>query len=206
MQSHVTCRLLKFLRFLDLNSCTDVEHFRLLLLVRRSTLKQQHQSINRLDYIMAAFNYPGYLSLLEQESSTKELIYKIRDLNRKFRLACSQLILINNLIDETEIRYNRSQAKNRRSYRYVLRLKLCTLEGTRNMFYEYAYAKADELEKMQLELYNKTGLAWNDQVARETDDEDEGSDDEIEDLEDTSVSDLGTDNSMQTDDSQYLIE
>ena len=155
---------------------------------------------------MATFNYPGYLSLLEHESSTKELIYRIRDLNRKFRLACSQLILINNLIDETEIRYNRSQAKNRRSYRYVLRLKLCTLEGTRNMFYEYAYAKADELEKMQLELYNKTGLAWNDQLARETDDEDEGSDDEIEDLEDTSVSDLGTDNSMQTDDSQYLIE
>ena len=104
---------------------------------------------------------------------TKEMIYKIRDLNRKFRLVCQQLIFINSLIDETEVRYNRSQADNRRSYRYILRLQLCTLEGSRNMFYEYAYAKADELEKMQLELYNKTGIAWSDDLAQESDEESE---------------------------------
>ena len=45
------------------------------------------------------------------------------------------------------------------------------------MFYEYAYAKADELEKMQLELYNKSGIAWNDSLAQESDNED--SDDEF---------------------------
>ena len=114
--------------------------------------------------------------LLDQ-TTTKDMIYKIRDLNRKFRKSCAQLILINNLIDETETRYNRSQSENRRSYRYILRLKLCTLEGVRNMFYEYAYAKADELEKMQLDLYNKSGIAWNDSLAQESDNED--SDDEF---------------------------
>ena len=114
-------------------------------------------------------------SLLDQ-TTTKDMIYKIRDLNRKFRKSCAQLILINNLIDETETRYNRSQAENRRSYRYILRLKLCTLEGVRNMFYEYAYAKADELEKMQLELYNKSGIAWNDALAQESDNEDSDDD------------------------------
>ena len=67
--------------------------------------------------------------------TTKEQIYKIRDLNKKFRLSCTQLIHINNLIEETEARYNRSQQVNRRSYRYILRLKLCSLEGVRNMFY-----------------------------------------------------------------------
>ena len=41
------------------------------------------------------------------------------------------------------------------------------------MFYEYAYAKADELEKMQLELYNKTGIAWSDDLAQESDEESE---------------------------------
>ena len=117
----------------------------------------------------------GRQSLLDN-TTTKELIYKIRDLNCKFRMACSQLILINNMIDETEARYNRSQVENCRSYRYVLRLKLCTLEGVRNMFYEYAYAKADELEKMQLELYNKTGMAWNDSLTRESDSEDDDDD------------------------------
>ena len=150
---------------------------------------------------MESSNCPVVHVPLIEQTSTKELIYRIRDLNRKFRLACSQLIHINNLIDETEIRYNRSQSENRRSYRYILRLKLCTLEGSRNMFYEYAYAKADELEKMQLELYNKTGLAWNDQLARETDDE-EVSDDDDDDFED--ISDLGTHNSMQTDENQDL--
>ena len=40
------------------------------------------------------------------------------------------------------------------------------------MFYEYAYAKADELEKMQLDLYNKSGIAWNDDLAQESDNED----------------------------------
>ena len=36
------------------------------------------------------------------------------------------------------------------------------------MFYEYAYAKADELEKMQLDLYNRTGIAWSDDLAEES--------------------------------------
>ena len=116
-------------------------------------------------------------SFLDQ-TTTKEMIYSIRDLNRKFRNSCSQLVLINNLIEETEIHYNRSQSENRRSYRYILRLKLCTLEGVRNMFYEYAYAKADELEKMQLDLYNKSGIAWNDTLAQESDNEDSDNNDD----------------------------
>ena len=119
-------------------------------------------------------------SFLDMET-TQEEIYRIRDLNKKFRLSCTQLVHINNLIEESEIRYNRSQAENRRSYRYILRLKLCTLEGVRNMFYEYAYAKADELEKMQLDLFSRTGIAWNDSLAEETDNE--GSDGEEENME-----------------------
>ena len=131
-------------------------------------------------------------------STTKDMIYRIRDLNRKFRNACSQLILINNQIDETETRYNCSQAENRRSYRYILRLKLCTLEGVRNMFYEYAYAKADELEKMQLELYNKSGIAWNDTLAEES--EDEEAENNAEDAE----ADCSSDDEMDTD--EYEVD
>ena len=37
------------------------------------------------------------------------------------------------------------------------------------MFYQYTNAKADELEKMQLELYNRTGIAWSDDLAEESD-------------------------------------
>ena len=132
-------------------------------------------------------------SFLDQ-TTTKEMIYNIRDLNRKFRNACSQLVLINNMIEETEIHYNRSQAENRRSYRYILRLKLCTLEGVRNMFYEYAYAKADELEKMQLGLYSKFGIAWNDDLARESDNEDSDNNDE------------GIGNDMDTEEYEVIVD
>ena len=111
-------------------------------------------------------------SALNMET-TKQQIYKIRDLNRKFRLSCDQLIHINNLIEEIEVRYNRSQQEHRRSYRYILRLRLCSLKGLRNMFYECAYAKADELEKMQLDLYNRTCIAWSDDLAEETDAEED---------------------------------
>lgn len=125
--------------------------------------------------------------------TTKETIYKIRDMNKKFRKACSNLIMINNLIDEIEVRYNRAVAADRRSYRYILRLRLCTMEGVRNMFYEYAYSRADQLEKMQLDLYTKTGIAWNDQLATETDDEDDGSDDSDDDDESANEADMETD-------------
>ena len=109
----------------------------------------------------------GSDSLLNMKA-TRELIYKIRDINKKFRVACSQLILLNNAIDEAEVRYHRAQAAERRSYRYTLRLKLCTLEGVRNMFYEYASSHADELEKLQLKLYEDTGIVWNDTLAEDS--------------------------------------
>ena len=107
--------------------------------------------------------------------NTRDEIYKIRDLNKKFRLSCSQLIHINNLIEDVETRYNCSQAENRRSYRYILRLKLCSLEGVRNMFYEYAYAQADILEQMQMAFYQRTGIAWNEDLAQESNTESDDS-------------------------------
>ena len=113
----------------------------------------------------------------EMETTVKDEIYRIRDLNKKFRLSCTQLIHINSLIEDVETRYNRSQAENRRSYRYILRLKLCSLEGVRNIFYEYAYAQADRLEDMQLDLFNRTGIAWNEDLAQDSDIEAEESED-----------------------------
>ena len=98
-----------------------------------------------------------------------EMIYNIRDKNRKFRMACSQILLINNTIDESEVRYRQALTNNNKCYRYILRLKLCTLEGVRNQFYDYAYAKADELERLQLELYNQYGIVWSEALESESD-------------------------------------
>ena len=91
-------------------------------------------------------------------------IQDAHDLNRKFHKACSQLILINNLMDDMDERYNRAYASGRKSYRYILRLRLCILEGVRSAFYDYATQKADELEELQRALYLQTGINWSSQM------------------------------------------
>ena len=47
------------------------------------------------------------------------------------------------------VRYNQATHDEQRSWRYTLRLQLATLEGVRNMFFEYAHRYADELEALQ---------------------------------------------------------
>ena len=88
---------------------------------------------------------------------TDQLTTQIRMLDMKFRRACDQILLLNNQIDDLQTRYNRAMKANRRSFRYSLRLQLATLEGVRNMFYEYASRRADELEGLQTQLIEAGG-------------------------------------------------
>jgi hypothetical protein len=86
---------------------------------------------------------------MESSSQALETFHRI---NRKFRRTCQQLRLLNHRIEDAQMRYDRAYKKNRRSFRYTCRLQLATLEGMRNMFYEYACNRADELEVLQDEL------------------------------------------------------
>ena len=70
-------------------------------------------------------------------------------LQKKFKKACSQVILLNNQILEAQIRYDRARENGQKSHRYLGRLKLATLEGVRNMIYRYAQERADQLDAMQ---------------------------------------------------------
>ena len=83
---------------------------------------------------------------------SEELLSRMRTLNKKFKNACNQVILLNNQIEHLQVRYDRAVQCNKRSYRYFLRLRLATLEGIRNMFYEYACRRADQLDEMQDQL------------------------------------------------------
>ena len=49
-------------------------------------------------------------SFLDMET-TQEEIYRIRDLDKKFCHSCRQLVVLDNLIEETGIRYNHSKAE-----------------------------------------------------------------------------------------------
>lgn len=52
----------------------------------------------------------------------------------KFQRACAQVLLLNNMVQDLQTRYDRAVAQNMRQYRYTLRLRLCTVEGLRNMY------------------------------------------------------------------------
>ncbi|KAK2158234.1 hypothetical protein LSH36_174g03078 [Paralvinella palmiformis] len=52
-------------------------------------------------------------------------------------------------IEFLQVRYDRAFQAHERSFRYTYRLQLATLEGMRNMYYEYACRRADELEVIQ---------------------------------------------------------
>ena len=70
-------------------------------------------------------------------------------LDAKFRISCHHIKMLNREIENTQVRYDRSFSASQRTFRYSQRLKLATLEGMRNIYYEYACRCADRLEELQ---------------------------------------------------------
>lgn len=81
-----------------------------------------------------------------------KLLDELKQMNKKFRLSCNQVVLLNNEIEYMQNRYDKAVESQRRSFRYFLRLKIATLEGVRNMIYEYACRRADQLDAMHEQL------------------------------------------------------
>ena len=75
------------------------------------------------------------------------------DAELKFRKACKQITLLNRHMESMHARYNRAKAENFRSFRYNLRLKLAVIEGTRNMYYDYAQIQAEMVAELRRQLY-----------------------------------------------------
>jgi len=77
---------------------------------------------------------------------------QVLQMDSKFQKACEQVLVLNNMLRELQIRYDRAARDNLRTYRYALRLRLCTVEGLRNTLYEYVTQKADDIEQMEEEM------------------------------------------------------
>ena len=77
---------------------------------------------------------------------------KISENEKKFHLACDQVLKLNELLDNNQTRYDRANNANQRTAHYGLRMKLSVLEGVRNMYAEYATMKAEELMLLQCQL------------------------------------------------------
>lgn len=86
---------------------------------------------------------------------------EIRDLNNIFRKTLGQVIRLNNKIYSMRRHYERASAKNFKSFRYSRRLQLGVIEGARNMLYNYACIKCDEIENLQEKLREISGEEYN---------------------------------------------
>ena len=108
-----------------------------------------------------------------QESAENALEAKIAITDAKFKIACDQIILLNNLVLSLQTRYDRAITLQKNSARYTLRLRLCTIEGIRDVVHRYATFLADVLD----ELRRQAGMIIiNDDSDLELDDSDDGSD------------------------------
>ena len=107
-------------------------------------------------------------------ASTEFLQTQILHLDSIFQKSCNQVLLLNNFLRQLQIRYDRASRDNLRTYRYALRLRLCTVEGLRNTLYEYATQQASKVQKMEDDM-RKMGqepMVLYDLVAEESDDVD----------------------------------
>ena len=87
-----------------------------------------------------------------------DLYVKLADAERKTQVACQLFLLMLLLHDQLEsirTRYNNAVATNFRCFRYPLRMKIVTVEGVINMYYQYTVAKQKEVEALRFQLYGE---------------------------------------------------
>jgi len=77
------------------------------------------------------------------------LYAELYETENRFRRSCEQIILLNNKLEDLQLRYDKAKTDNHKSYRYNLRLKMATVEGVRNTYYEYACWKAEKVAELR---------------------------------------------------------
>ncbi len=89
---------------------------------------------------------------MEQNSRITQLTTNIHNLDVKFRKACQQVAIIDRYIHDLKIRYARALKNGSKGFCCSVRLRLISYQGMRNMMYEYATIKCEEIERLQDEL------------------------------------------------------
>ena len=86
---------------------------------------------------------------MKSANTVEAKIVRARD---QFRRSCDQIVHLNLALRGLTTRYKKAKTENHRSFRYPLRLKLAAVEGVRNMYYDYAKLKAEEIQGLRDEL------------------------------------------------------
>ena len=94
-------------------------------------------------------------------SQVSNLISEIRHVDRKFRRARQQILILNERIEGLLVRYRRSEQDGRRSFKCSERLQVATVEGVRNMYFEYARRQCEIMDDLQDALKTLTGEEYD---------------------------------------------
>ena len=86
------------------------------------------------------------------DNSCKDPRLSLYIVEYKFRKSCEQIKLLTRRLDLLQIRYDKAKRDDMKSFRYTQRLQLATVEGTRNMFYEYAVRQAKEVARLKKQI------------------------------------------------------
>jgi len=74
---------------------------------------------------------------------------------RKTQVACQQIVLLSDQLESLKTRYDKVVNANFRYLRYPLRMKIVTVEGVINMYYQYTEEKQKEVEVLIYQLYGE---------------------------------------------------
>ncbi|VDI40954.1 Hypothetical predicted protein [Mytilus galloprovincialis] len=89
----------------------------------------------------------------------------------KFKRSCEHIVLLNQKLDDLQVRYDKAKAEDRRSFRYPLRLKIAVVDGVRNMYYEYAMREAEKIATIKGKLLGYQAVIEVDESSDESEDE-----------------------------------
>lgn len=62
------------------------------------------------------------------------------------------MLLLNNQLEETQVRYKRATEKEQIHFAYSIRHRMCVLQGTRDMFHEYASRMIDQIHLLNQKI------------------------------------------------------
>ena len=95
------------------------------------------------------------------DESTSELIKRLKKESNKFVKACDQIKLVKNRISELLNLFNEQQhgeSTNQMKKSEKLRLEIESLQSIKSAFFLYANRKADEITRLQCELYGEEAV------------------------------------------------
>ena len=97
-----------------------------------------------------------------EQSQYDGMMKELADTERKFHCGCEQVVALTLRLSEMQNRYEWAKAMNRPTSRDFFRDRIKIIEGVKSMYFTYAVYQAENLERLQQEIYGRVLVDSND--------------------------------------------